>query len=156
MYEDDVRIIIQANGTIFLNDPNTTSGMLPSSFFFHQAAEIGLNPSQFLSYIIRTSIWERIQKQIEFSNNETLLKNLDDAIQQMKQTNQSRRPVAVIMGGYSFERHISMESGRNIYEKLSSSDKYIPIPVFLKGNPDSMELIQIPIHYMLKDNDHEF
>ncbi|MBK7466178.1 MAG: D-alanine--D-alanine ligase [Saprospiraceae bacterium] len=143
---------IQANGTIFLNDPNTTSGMLPSSFFFHQAAEIGLNPSQFLSYIIRTSIWERIQKQIEFSNNETLLKNLDDAIQQMKQTNQSRRPVAVIMGGYSFERHISMESGRNIYEKLSSSDKYIPIPVFLKGNPDSMELIQIPIHYMLKDN----
>lgn len=22
----------------------------------------------------------------------------------------------------------------------------------MKGNPDSMELIQIPIHYMLKDN----
>ncbi|MCL4157276.1 UNVERIFIED_CONTAM: hypothetical protein GTU68_064057, partial [Idotea baltica] len=43
---------------IFLNDPNTTSGMLPSSFFFHQAAEIGLNPSQFLTYIIRTSIQE--------------------------------------------------------------------------------------------------
>ena len=31
-------------GTIFLNDPNTTSGMMPSSFFFHQAAEIGLSP----------------------------------------------------------------------------------------------------------------
>ena len=43
---------IQADGTIFLNDPNTTSGMLPASFFFHQAAEIGLNPSQFLTYII--------------------------------------------------------------------------------------------------------
>ena len=27
---------IQADGTIFLNDPNTTSGMLPASFFFHQ------------------------------------------------------------------------------------------------------------------------
>ena len=40
---------IQADGTIFLNDPNTTSGMLPASFFFHQAAEIGLNPSQFLT-----------------------------------------------------------------------------------------------------------
>ena len=25
-------------GTVFLNDPNTTSGMMPSSFFFHQAA----------------------------------------------------------------------------------------------------------------------
>ena len=48
------------NGEIFLNDPNTTSGMLPSSFFFHQAAEIGLNPSQFLSYVIRISLQERI------------------------------------------------------------------------------------------------
>src|SRR6185436_16746959 len=48
---------------IFLNDPNTTSGMLPSSFFFHQAAEIGLNPSQFLTYIIRTSLSERIHSQ---------------------------------------------------------------------------------------------
>ena len=35
---------VAENGTVFLNDPNTTSGMLPSSFFFHQAAEIGLNP----------------------------------------------------------------------------------------------------------------
>src|SRR5690606_28458852 len=47
---------ITENGTIFLNDPNTTSGMMPSSFFFHQAAEIGMNPSQFISYIIHTSI----------------------------------------------------------------------------------------------------
>jgi D-alanine-D-alanine ligase len=44
---------------IFLNDPNTTSGMLPASFFFHQAAEIGLNPSQFLTYLIRTSLAAR-------------------------------------------------------------------------------------------------
>jgi UDP-N-acetylmuramate--alanine ligase len=52
---------IDAQGGIFLNDPNTTSGMLPSSFFFHQAAEIGLNPSQFLTYIIRTSLAERLK-----------------------------------------------------------------------------------------------
>ena len=47
------------DGKVFLNDPNTTSGMMPSSFFFHQAAEIGLNPSQFLTYIIKTSICKR-------------------------------------------------------------------------------------------------
>jgi D-alanine-D-alanine ligase len=51
---------ITKEGKVFLNDPNTTSGMLPSSFFFHQAAEIGLNPSQFLSYIIRTSLKARL------------------------------------------------------------------------------------------------
>ena len=55
---------IQEDETIFLNDPNTTSGMLPSSFFFHQAAEIGLDPSQFLSYVIRTSLEERMEESL--------------------------------------------------------------------------------------------
>lgn len=48
------------NNEVFLNDPNTTSGMLPSSFFFHQAAEIGWSPSVFLTFIIRTSLQQRI------------------------------------------------------------------------------------------------
>lgn len=52
---------ISKEGKIYLNDPNTTSGMMPSSFFFHQAAEIGLNPSQLLTYIIRTSLSQRIR-----------------------------------------------------------------------------------------------
>jgi UDP-N-acetylmuramate--alanine ligase len=38
-----------------------------------------------------------------------------------------------VLGGYSSERHISVESGRNIYEKLASSEKYAPVPVFLTG-----------------------
>ena len=54
---------IKDDGEIFLNDPNTTSGMMPSSFFCHQAAEIGLSPSQFLTYIIRTSLSEQITLQ---------------------------------------------------------------------------------------------
>ena len=46
-----------------------------------------------------------------------------------KESNKKR--VAVLMGGYSAERHISVESGRNVFEKLASSEKYHPIPVFL-------------------------
>lgn len=38
--------------------------------------------------------------------------------------------MAVILGGYSSERHISIESGRNVFEKLASSEKYTPFPVF--------------------------
>lgn len=45
------------------------------------------------------------------------------------------------MGGYSSERHISIESGRNIYEKLASSEKYAPIPVFLTGKDDAPWII---------------
>ncbi|MDQ3142675.1 MAG: ATP-grasp domain-containing protein [Bacteroidota bacterium] len=143
---------IKEDGTIYLNDPNTTSGMMPSSFFFHQAAEIGLNPSQFLTYIIRTSIWERIQKSLTITTLEGLLHALDLKIASLHDTSRSKVSAAVIMGGYSYERHISMESGRNIYEKLSSSDRYDAFPVFLSGDDVHYELIKIPINFMLKDN----
>ncbi len=143
---------INALGEIFLNDPNTTSGMLPSSFFFHQAAEIGLNPSQFLTYIIRTSISERIKTPKSNFFLHQKLQSLDEKITNNQNKTTLKIKVAVIMGGYSTERHISVESGRNIFEKLASSTKYEPIPVFLMGNDIEQELYQIPVNMMLKDN----
>ena len=139
-------------GEIFLNDPNTTSGMLPSSFFFHQAAEIGLNPSQFLTYIIRSSLQER---STDVPNNYTfapLLPQLDEKIVSLQSQKKTKKRVGIVLGGYSTERHISVESGRNIYEKLASSEKYLPIPIFLTGNDEHYELFQIPINILLKDN----
>lgn len=140
------------DGRIFLNDPNTTSGMMPSSFFFHQAAEIGLNPSQFLTYIIRTSLAQRIAGSRNSGAYNGLLETLDDSIKQDKAANTKKIKVAVILGGYSSERHISVESGRNIYEKLASSAKYEPIPVFLTGSADEHIMYQIPVNILLKDN----
>ncbi|WP_022823309.1 D-alanine--D-alanine ligase family protein [Hymenobacter norwichensis] len=143
---------IQADGTLFLNDPNTTSGMLPASFFFHQAAEIGLNPSQFLTFLIRTSLAARRRGGMQPVRLAGLLKQLDDAVAVRQTQERTRTKVAVIMGGYSSERHISVESGRNIYEKLSSSVKYEPVPVFLTGNSQEFRLYVLPINVMLKDN----
>lgn len=143
---------IDAAGEVYLNDPNTTSGMLPSSFFFHQAAEIGLNPSQFLTYIIRTSLAARIRTPKNNYATAQLLSKLDTGINKRKNEAATKTRVAVIMGGYSTERHISVESGRNIYEKLASSGKYEPIPVFLTGTSQKHELYLLPINIMLKDN----
>ncbi|RYY20826.1 MAG: D-alanine--D-alanine ligase, partial [Cytophagaceae bacterium] len=143
---------IQEDGTIFLNDPNTTSGMLPASFFFHQAAEIGLNPSQFLTYIIRTSLAARRRAGLKPVQLAAQLETLDSAIRSRQGGTDERLRVAVIMGGYSSERHISVESGRNIYEKLSSSTKYRPIPIFLTGSSAEFRLYELPINVMLKDN----
>ncbi|MFN6943414.1 MAG: D-alanine--D-alanine ligase [Cytophagaceae bacterium] len=143
---------INDKGEIFLNDPNTTSGMLPSSFFFHQAAEIGMNPSQFLSYIIRTSLAERIKTGKKTFTLKNLLSKLDEKLHKLSTEDIQKTKVAVIMGGFSSERHISVESGRNIYEKLSSSKKYEPIPVFLTGTEEEHELYVIPVNVMLKDN----
>ena len=141
-----------ADGKVFLNDPNTTSGMMPSSFFFHQAAEIGLTPSQFLTYIIRTSISKRIDNAKGERTYDQLLQQLDVFLENEKNIISSKIPVAVILGGYSSERHISVESGRNVFEKLFSSDKYAPFPVFLTGNHDQHTMYQIPINVLLKDN----
>ncbi len=143
---------ITNEGKIFLNDPNTTSGMMPSSFFFHQAAEIGLNPSQFLTYIIRTSLAQRIIASKNSGVFDNLLGSLDKSIKADKAATTDKIKVAVILGGYSSERHISVESGRNIYEKLASSSKYQPIPVFLTGNADEHIMYQVPVNILLKDN----
>jgi D-alanine-D-alanine ligase len=143
---------IKADGTVFLNDPNTTSGMMPSSFFFHQAAEIGLNPSQFLTFIIRTSLAKRLLQSKGNVNYKNLLQKLDETIHEDKNALSNKIRVAVILGGYSSERHISVESGRNVFEKLSSSEKYIPFPVFLTGDSVQHQLYHIPINLMLKDN----
>ncbi len=143
---------ITKTGEIFLNDPNTTSGMMPSSFFFHQAAEIGLNASAFLTYIIRTSLFERLENGKNQAFTQQLLTSLDQSIALAQAKEEEKINVAVIMGGFSSERHISMESGRNIYEKLSSSTKYRPVPVFLTGFEGYHELYLMPINFMLKDN----
>lgn len=140
------------SGTIFLNDPNTTSGMLPSSFFFHQAAEIGLNPSQFLSLIIRVSLQERLAQQPEQASWKALLTQLDKNLAALQAAANRKKRIAVVLGGYSFERHISVESGRNIFEKLASSVDYEPVPVFLTGADRQHQLYQLPINLLLKDN----
>lgn len=140
------------DGRILLNDPNTTSGMLPSSFFFHQAAEIGLTPTQFLTYIVTRSLEARIKVGKNIFELAGLKNKLEESIKKAAQEQSEKVKVAVIMGGFSSERHISVESGRNIFEKLSSSTKYIPIPVFLTGNEEHHELYQLPINIMLKDN----
>ena len=140
------------DGQLFLNDPNTTSGMLPASFFFHQAAEIGLNPSQFLTVLIRTSLAARRRAGLRPVKLAQLLARLDEAVAGRQHEATERIRVAVIMGGYSSERHISVESGRNIYEKLSSSAKYAPVPVFLTGSADEHRLYVLPVNVMLKDN----
>jgi len=144
---------ITEQGEVFLNDPNTTSGMMPSSFFFHQAAEIGLSPTQFLSYIVHQSIVERRNQAYDPFKLEQLLKTLDTSLHKATDAKDEKKRVGVIFGGYSSERHISVESGRNVFEKLSSSGKYDTIPIFLtKDENDEIALYQVPINLMLKDN----
>lgn len=144
---------INGEGEVFLNDPNTTSGMMPSSFFFHQAAEIGLTPTQFLSYIIHQSLVERENQSFQPLRAHQVRVNLEDGFKKTAEQKTALPKVGVFFGGYSSERHISVESGRNVFEKLSSSGKYEAIPIFLtKDANGQIRFYKVPINILLKDN----
>ena len=144
--------MITEEGVIYLNDPNTTSGMLPSSFFFHQAAEIGLSPSQFLSFIIYKSVAKRIEHTHHAFPLLDLQKKLHEKLLLNTESNTHKLRVGVVLGGISTERHISVESGRNVFEKLSSSGKYQVSPIFLTQEGEEISLFSLPMNLLLKDN----
>ncbi len=46
---------LPSSGRVLVTDPNSSSGMAPSSFFFEQAASAGMLPSMIISKLIETS-----------------------------------------------------------------------------------------------------
>ena len=111
---------VTKTGEIIIVDPNTITGMAPSSFLFREAAEIGMSQDRLINHLIETElhqdkVFDMHLKNVEVHHNKTAL---------------NRIKVAVLFGGQSNEREISLESGRNVYYKLSR-EKYEPIPVFI-------------------------
>ncbi|MDD5476309.1 MAG: D-alanine--D-alanine ligase [Syntrophales bacterium] len=51
------------SGEVFITDPNSSAGMAPSSFFFEQAAESGMSPSDIISRLVDISISIHAAKQ---------------------------------------------------------------------------------------------
>lgn len=117
-FENIARIdgFLTKKGDVVILDSNPISGMAPSSFVFRQAAEIGMGHGQMINHLIKTE-----------------LKNykMEPMIQEKKIQNKKR--VAVLFGGSSNEKEISLESGRNVCYKLSD-EKYEIIPIFIDEN----------------------
>lgn len=55
--------------------------------------------------------------------------------------------VGIIMGGMSSEKEVSLESGRNIFNKINRT-KYDPIPIFMDSNA---ALWEIPIKLLMRN-----
>jgi D-alanine-D-alanine ligase-like ATP-grasp enzyme len=51
-----------ADGRILITDPNSASGMAPSSFFFEQAACAGMLPAMIISRLIENALVIHRQK----------------------------------------------------------------------------------------------
>lgn len=154
-----------ADGTVYFNDPNTTSGMLPGSFFFHQAAEVGLTPTELLTYILLRSLQVRAAEGVYGGAAHGLHQTLLGQLQRERAAADTRARVGVFLGGYSAERHVALESGRNVYEKLAASADYRPLPLFVLQNAllppayraahglsADFSLWELPTALLLKDN----
>ena len=125
---------------VIIIDPNSFSGLAPSSFVFREAAEQGMSHPQLINHIISASLdYYGINPEVEKYNEETIVMS------------EHKMRVAVLMGGASHEKEISLESGRNIVYKLSP-EKYIPVPLFVTKN---LELYQINQRLLVRNSTAE-
>lgn len=118
---------------VIICDPNTFSGMSPSSFVFREAAELNMSHTDLINHLIETELYA-------YGLLDTVMIDNKDQITHNK--NKKMR-VAIIMGGRSNEKEISLESGRNITHKLSPHI-YQALPLFL-----SQDLELFPLHHSL-------
>jgi D-alanine--D-alanine ligase len=121
------------DGSIWFSDFNPVSGMEQNSFLFQQAARIGLSHRTVLEHIIARAC-----------DRQSIKHSL--AIAQERTSEDPRKPLAILMGGATSERQVSLMSGTNVWLKLRSSTKYRPIPYLMDLDGS---LWQVPYQLLL-------
>lgn len=132
---------LTSQGDVVIIDPNSLSGMGPSSYIFNQAAVVGMNHSQFINYLIATEL-----EHYGMQNTLELIKAEEE-----KNKDKQRIRVGVLLGGASNERETSLDSGRNVCYKLDRNN-YDAFPIFISR---SMELYKIPSELLIKNSTHD-
>ncbi|WP_461071708.1 D-alanine--D-alanine ligase family protein [Spirosoma horti] len=129
-------------GDVLLHDPNTIPGMSPSSLIFKQMAEIGLNLSNSLTYLIRQSLRERIRTGKDTFHLKRLLASLDAQLAARKA---NPLPERVVSFGPTDEEFIA---AKQQYNELAASATVLPSLMYIKSKLESHE---IPVNLLFKD-----
>lgn len=129
---DDNRVIII--------DPNTFSGMAPASFAFLQAAQLNISHTKLINHLIETELYQH-----------DVFKKFRLPEERDSMMHQTKIRVAILMGGDSAEKEISLESGRNIAYKLSPQ-KYEALPIFITSE---FKLYKIDQKLLVRNSTHE-
>ncbi len=132
---------VTLDGRVVIMDPNTLSGMAPTSFLFSQAGVANMSHTQVINHLIET---ELKTLGIDFTTNRVAT---DDG----KPMDMKKIRIAVLMGGNSNEREISLESGRNVTYKLSPH-RYEVMPLFVN---DQMELFKLNQSLLVRNSTKE-
>jgi len=121
---------VSESGEIKFSDMNPISGMEQNSFIFQQASRVGMTHTDLIKLILENAL-KRYGKAQAIGYKELR----DDA-----------KPVHILLGGTSSERHVSLMSGINVWLKLKHSQKYAPTPFLFLEN----EVWQLPYSYTLQ------
>lgn len=131
---------VTKDGKIIITDPNSLCGMAPSGFIFRQAAEHNMSHTVFINHLIES---ELIQYGIQPRTHNKAKRA------SMNPTNKKR--IGVLLGGRNHEKEISLDSGRNIFYKLSPH-KYEPIALFVSKD---LELYRIEPAHLVRNSTKE-
>lgn len=126
---------------VVIVDPNSLSGMGPSSFLFREAAQAGMDHARVINHLIETELHA-------YGMMSAIL------MQEKKKEATMHTPklrIAVLFGGRSNEREISLESGRNIIYKLSRT-AYDVIPLFLS---EDLQLVHLEQNQLVRNSTQE-
>lgn len=145
--------VLTNDGEISWRNIDTTPDMQPGAHLYRQAATLSLTPTQLLTYLIQVSLQERSKSETLSVASTDLLNQLEDQFDQLRMKDRSKNQVAVILGGRDHaEVQQSLDNARNIYEKLASSEKYAPFPVFLRPTKTDIKFYRFsPSLLLLKD-----
>lgn len=126
---------------VIIIDPNTLSGMAPTSFLFRAGAQLNMNHTTVINHLIETEL-----------HNYGMLAALEaEEKKEAIAMNTRKIRVAILMGGNSNEKEISLESGRNVTYKLSPHT-YEALPIFVT---DTMELFHINNELLVRNSTRE-
>ena len=123
---------------IFIIESNIFPGTAQSSFTFVQASLNGYSHSDLINLLIRKSLENSSEK---FLFNEF----------KIRENKMEKKNIAVVFGGASAEKETSLDSGRNVFYKISR-EKYNVDSLFLN---DKNEFFKINSNQVVKDSTHE-
>ncbi len=135
------------NDEVIMHDPNTVPGMSPTSLIFKQMAEIGLNITQAITYLIRQSLIARITTGKHTQKLRNTLRLLDETM--LNSSGQKRKKVAVVFG----ENNEEYLEAQVKYNKYAASAEYEPTSICFAKNGS---YYRIPMSLMYKSDIQEF
>ncbi len=134
--------------TIEIIDINTLPGMSPTSLILRQASEIGLSPTDFMTYLV----YQSLNCRVHTTKRPYFFRKLLNKLESQLLDNEYQNKEKIVL----FFDETTFEEARTKYNIITSEGKQNPFCIFLKTESDKeITLYKLPISLLLKPNVEE-